>query len=459
MIFPPEQFATDSLRRLPMGNAICQVLAAALNSADAGAAIKRNVSLSTNQLDISGTSYHLDLYHRIFVIGAGKAAVPMATAIYEILGNRITAGLVITKDGYVDPNGSQSDNQIKIIQAGHPIPDLRNLDASSQLISTVNNLAADDLVLCLFSGGGSALLLKPAPGISLKDIQDTISLLLNCGATIDEINSIRKHLDDIKGGKLARLLYPASVIALVMSDVIGDRFDVIASGPTVADLSTYQDALEVLKKYQLSDLVPSPVVAHLVNGSMGKIPETIKPGDPALEKVQNVLIANNHQAAMAALRAAQDSGFSASLLASPIQGEASQVGLELAKTAISLPASAASANQPTCLIAGGETTVTIKGTGLGGRNQELALGAVKRLSGKDQIILISLATDGGDGPTDAAGAVVTNQTYSIGMAKGLNPSEFLENNDSYHYFEPLGDLIKTGPTLTNVNDLVFLFRL
>jgi len=240
--------------------------------------------------------------------------------------------------------------------------------------------------------------------------------------------------------------------------VIGDQLDVIASGPTVADNSTFEHALEVLQKYHLLAQASPAVLTHLSNGIARKIPQTIMPGDPVLANVQSTLVGSNTQSASVALHAAQALGFKASLLTSPIHGEASHMGFELAETAKSLFVSLAVGSQPACIIAGGETTVTIKGTGLGGRNQELALGAVISLSGIDQIMLVSLATDGGDGPTDAAGAVVTNQTYSIGLAKNLNPLDFLERNDAYHYFEPLGDLIKTGPTLTNVNDLVFIFR-
>ncbi len=458
MIIQPEQFTTHSLRGFPRSDDICQLLATAINSADAAAAIKKVVSLSGNLLIVDQNTYDLAVYKRIFVLAAGKAAVPMAAAVSEILRNLITSGVVITKDGYVDPKLSIIKPQIKIFEAGHPVPDQRSLDASSKLISSIHNLVHDDLVICLFSGGGSSLLLKPAAGLSLKDIQDTISLLLTCGATIDEINTIRKHLDELKGGKLAKLLFPATVVTLLLSDVIGDHLDVIASGPTVADKSTFEQALAVLNQYKLIDQAPPAVLAHLSNGIARKIPETIKPGDPVLAKVQSVLVGSNIQSARVALHAAEDLGFKASLLKSPIHGEASRVGLELAESAKSLLISLAAGSLPACIIAGGETTVTVKGTGLGGRNQELALGAVNSLAGIDQIMLISLATDGGDGPTDAAGAVVTNQTYSLGLAKNLNPLDFLERNDAYHYFEPLGDLIKTGPTLTNVNDLVFIFR-
>ncbi len=457
MIIQPNQFSTNSLRRSPRGNDICLVLAAAINSADAGIAIKNHISLEADRLIVPNTSYDLNEYKHIFILGAGKAAVPMAKAIYEILGGHISAGVVITKEGYLGTSHTTLERHVKIFEAGHPIPDQRNLDASSQVISSIHDLHRDDLIICLLSGGGSSLLIKPSQGISLKNIQDTTALLLTCGATIDEINTIRKHLDDLKGGRLAKLLFPASVISLVLSDVVGDNLDMIASGPTVADPTTFEDAWAILNKYKIVDQIPTQIRSHISNGMAGIIPETLKPGDPILDKIQNIIVGNNAQAAFAAIQAAKTMGFNTKLLTTTLHGEASQVGQSLSESAISLLSSPAHQERPACLIAGGETTVTVKGTGKGGRNQELALGAVKSLSGSHQMILVSLATDGGDGPTDVAGAVVTNQTYSLGIAIGLDPLEYLYRNDSYHYFEPLGDLIKIGPTLTNVNDLVFIF--
>lgn len=457
MLIQPEQFATNSLRRSSMGNDICQVLAAAIDSADAGVAIKNKVSLEANHIIIANTSYDLTEYKRVFVIGAGKAAVPMVFAIYKILGKRITAGIVITKDGYISKDNPSLETPLNIIEASHPVPNHRNLDASSQVYSLIRNLTSDDLVICLLSGGGSALMIRPSQGISLENIQDTTSILLTCGATINELNTIRKHLDELKGGGLAKILFPASVISLLLSDVVGDSLDMIASGPTVADTTTYKDAWAILSKYQILDQIPSPIRSHIMDGIAGIIPETLKPGDPILDKVQNFIAGNNKQTALAAIQAAKTMGFNTKLLTTSLHGEASHMGQSLSESAKSLLISPTRIPQPACLLASGETTVTIKGTGKGGRNQELALGAVKSLSGVDQILLVSLATDGGDGPTDAAGAVVSDQTYSLGSAIGLSPIEYLERNDSYHYFEPLGDLIKTGPTLTNVNDLVFIF--
>jgi glycerate 2-kinase len=457
MRFKPQQFTTKSLRRLPYGEDICQVLAAAMNSADAEGAVRRKVILNVGQLIVEHKTYNLHGYKRIFVLGAGKAVVPMAKAIYDILGKNITSGVAITKDGYIYPTHSRFEKQIEIITARHPIPDHRNLDASNEFIPILQNLRSDDLVICLISGGGSSLLLKPSHGVSLGNYQETTSLLLKSGATIDEMNTIRKHLDDFKGGNLAKQCFPATVICLILSDVVGDHLDMVASGPMVADPSTYQDAWSALERYHLLGKVPLAVRSHLEHGIRGKIPETVKPGDPILDNVQNCLIGNNAQCTHAAMLAAESSDFHTQLLTASLHGEASQAGKSLAEKVKSMLASPTSISRPFCLIAGGETTVTIHGNGIGGRNQELVLGAVKSISGDQPLIFISLATDGGDGPTDAAGAVSTNQTYSLGLSKGLDPSEYLQRNDSYHYFECLGDLIKTGPTLTNVNDLVFIF--
>ncbi len=457
MIIKPEKFATRSLRSSPWGHDICRVLAAAIQSADAGNCVKNKVSLEAEKLNIPDLSFDLSVYRRIFVIGAGKAVVPMAEAVVEILGNRIYSGLVITKDGYLGAHNTLQQNHIKVIQAGHPLPDQRNLAASSQLINQGQNLSRDDLVICLISGGGSSLMMRPSSGLSLKDIRETTSLSLSCGASITEINTVRKHLDELKGGGLAKLLFPATLISLILSDVIGDNLDMVASGPMVADPTTYADAQLVLKKYQIWDHVPSSVRTHLTAGIDRVIPETVKPGDPVLNNVHNVLVGNNTDALLAAVQAAKDIGLRAELLPIPLQGEASLVGQAIIEHVKSLLASYKNTEQPACFVAGGETTVIIRGNGKGGRNQELALGAVKSLSSTDQMMLVSLTTDGGDGPTDAAGAVATSQTYSLGLEKGLDPDEYMMKNDSYNYFDQLGDLIKIGPTMTNVNDLLFIF--
>jgi glycerate 2-kinase len=459
MDIQPGQFATKSLRESPRGGDICRILASAINHADAGEAVLNSIVLQGNQLVIAGRPYDLTEYDRILIIGIGKAIYPMLSALHGILANRITSAFAITKRGYIGSKLLLDDPRVSIVEASHPVPDRSNLQASASLVAMLHDLTAHDLVICLLSGGGSALLVQPPHGISLCDLRLVTQLLLSSGADIGEMNAIRKHLDSLKGGGLARLLYPASVVSLIISDVVGDHLDHIASGPTVADPTTFQAAWAVLKKYRLIDQVPPAIRHHLKAGVTGTIPETLKPGDPIFDHVVNVIIGSNSQAARLAEDSASRCGFHARLLTTSLQGEASQAGKSLTESVKSLAFFSPPFPRPACFIAGGETTVTIHGAGLGGRNQELALGAVDSLSGDASLLLVSLATDGGDGPTDAAGAVATHQTKSLGLSLGLDSAVYLANNDAYHYFERLGDLLKTGPTLTNVNDLVFIFAL
>ncbi len=457
MVIPPGQFATASLRSFPSGEDICRVLSATIHCADAGIFVKNKLSIEGGKLVTPAASYDLAQYRRILVIGAGKAVIPMAQAVKEVLGRHLTTGLVITKDGYTGGTGMLNDNLIRVHLAGHPLPDQRNLDASLALSALIKERKADDLVICLVSGGGSALMTMPEPGIRLEDMQATTSLLLASGASIAEFNTVRKHLDLLKGGGLARLLFPATVISLIISDVVGDKLDRVASGPITADPTTYQDAWSVLERYQLLDKLPARVVSHLSRGMQGKVAETVKPGDKLLEKVDNLLVGSNPVVVQAAAQAAESLGFATRIITTSMQGEACEVGRSLADQAKAVLGETGEGYHPSCLVAGGETTVTVHGRGLGGRNQELILGAVHSLSAADRLLMVSMATDGGDGPTDAAGAVVTGHTYARGMSMGLEPDAYLQNNDAYHYFALLDDLLKTGPTLTNVNDLVFFF--
>jgi hydroxypyruvate reductase len=459
MIIHPDQITTYSLRRSTSGEDICRILAAAINGADAGEAVKKHVTRDSDYLIIDTVNYNLSKFNRIYVIGAGKASIPMTNAIYEILNDQIISGLVITKDGYLDSDKYHIGTQVKIIEASHPIPDQRNLDSALKLITLTSELNIDDLVIFLLSGGGSSLLMNPLPGISLQDIQDITAILLSCGVSITEMNTIRKHMDAFKGGGLVKFLTPATVISLLLSDVVGDNLEVIASGPTVADPSTFDDAWAILNKYEILDLIPINIKSKISAGIQGEIQETVKLGDPILNKVSNFIVGNNSDALSSAITTAKQLGFATRVFTTQLQGEASQMGKLLSEEAKSWISPPCSVTVPACLIAGGETTVSINGTGKGGRNQELALGAAKSLSGSQQFLLASLATDGGDGPTDAAGAISTNETISRGLAMGLDINDYLRRNDSYHYFESLGDLIKTGPTLTNVNDLVFIFCL
>ena len=450
----PSRFITRSLKSSPRGDSIKRILAAALGAVEPAAAVRRNLHRQEDQLVIAGRAYHLDRYHRVFIVGAGKAAYPMASQAARQLENKLSGGILVVKEGY-----SGEVPGITLHQAGHPIPDERGLRATREIIDLLQSAGEDDLVLCLISGGGSALLTSPADGLTLDDLQRITALLLACGADITEINTLRKHLDEVKGGKLARYAYPAQLVTLIFSDVIGDPLEVIASGPTVADPTTYQDALGILERYGIQEATPPAILAHLQRGLAGSAPETPKPGEASLVGVQNHLIANNLLAAEAAVERARDEGFNTLLLTTYLQGEARQAGRFLAAVARQVAASGQPLPRPACIVAGGETTVTLHGGGWGGRNQEVALGAVADVAGLEGVLLITLATDGGDGPTDAAGAVVMGNTASRAHQAHLEPEAFLANNDAYHFFEPLGDLLITGPTLTNVNDLAFIFVL
>jgi glycerate 2-kinase len=457
MLISPEKFATTSLRLSPWGGNICQVLSAVLDHADPGSFVYNNVSVLSDSLLIQSEHYNLRAYERIYLIGAGKAVVPMAAAVSSLLGDCITAGLLITKDGYVDQSSSIDQSKIKIIEAAHPVPDGRSVSATAELLSLTCNLNSNDLVICLISGGGSSLLVKPASGLSVADIQETSSLLLNSGAVIDEINIVRKHLDDVKGGGLAKRLFPATVVTLILSDVMGGNLAMVASGPTVADSSTYRDAQAILSKYDLLEKVPIAIRSHLAAGTKRHATRASRSENQSIMNVHNYLVGDNKALVSIAEEDAKNHGFQAGILPFTLAGESSLMGKTIVDY-ITQSTLSSGKSPPSCLITGGETTVTVKGLGKGGRNQELALGAVNSLSSTENMILVSLATDGGDGPTDAAGAVVTHWTLSRSLALGLDPSVFLERNDSYNYFDRLGDLIRIGPTFTNVNDLVFIFR-
>ena len=374
----------------------------------------------------------------------------MVHAAVKILGNYLTQALIIVKEGYATEIEGQPNAHI--LEAGHPIPDQRGVAATQRIIKLLQHTRPNDIVICLISGGGSALLVSPVAGLTLDDLKSLTSALLASGATINEINTIRKHLSKVKGGNLARLAAPAQLTTLILSDVVGDPLDVIASGPTVPDPTTYEEAQDILKRYQIS----MPKITTLLQRGQIDLAETPKPKDPLFNNVHNLIIGSNRQAAQAAISQAQEEGFNTQLLTTYLQGEARQAGRFLGAIARQIERTDHPIPQPACIVVGGETTVTLRGDGLGGRNTELALSAVEEISGLNNIALVTLATDGGDGPTDAAGAVVTGDTLARALQLGLTPADFLARNDSYNFFEPLGDLLKPGPTMTNVNDLAFL---
>ncbi len=430
---------------------ILPILSAALAAVDPINAVKRHMFLRGDELRIGARIYHLKKYRNIYVIGGGKAGGSMAKAAEEILGGRLTAGLINTKYGYL-----AETRVVRINEAGHPIPDAAGMTGATEMVKLASRASHHDLVICLISGGGSALMTLPVEGITLADMEALTAALLRCGATINEINTIRKHLSQIKGGNLSRLAYPAEVVSLILSDVVGNPLDVIASGPTVPDSSTFAQAYGIVERYGLLDELPPSIVQHLRRGKEGMIPETPKEGDPVFAKTHNLIIASNEVAAQAAMGGAEDLGFHTMLLSTFLEGEAREVAHLFSAVAKEILHSGQPLARPACVVAGGETTVTIRGEGKGGRNQELALAAGIQIEGLDEAVIVALATDGTDGPTDAAGAIADGSTIQRARDKGLSASDYLDNNDSYHFFEALGDLIITGPTNTNVNDLTFV---
>jgi glycerate-2-kinase len=381
-------------------------------------------------------------------MGGGKASGSMAEVLEEILGKRITEGIVNVPHGDKHKTGV-----IKLHGSSHPVPDEAGMEGTRRMLAIAEQAEEDDLIICLISGGGSSLMPLPRGDISLKDKQELTSALLKSGATVSEVNIVRKHISDFKGGCLAKKGYPATILNLILSDVVGDALDSIASGPTVPDSTTFVDARKVLEKYGLWENAPSSVRKVLSDGEKGLIAETPKAGDAAFEKVYSVLVGNNRCAGLAACKCLKSEGLNTLLLTATLEGEARYVGKVLASVASEILASGNPVPKPAGIIAGGETTVTVNGKGLGGRNQELTLSTALKLKDVDAVVIASLSTDGVDGPTDAAGAIVDGKTLERAAKLGLNPEKYLAENDSYHFFSKLGDLIFTGPTGTNVNDI------
>lgn len=388
----------------------------------------------------------------LYVVGAGKAAATMARAVEKFYGNQISAGLIVTKYGHALPL-----KYIRTVEAAHPVPDEAGLRGAQQIAEICHNATASDLVICLISGGASALLPSPVPGITLAEKQATTQLLLSCGATIHELNCVRKHLSALKGGQLAHLAYPAKLETLILSDVIGDPLDVIGSGPTVPDTSTFADAWEILYKHRLTGKIPASVRDHLEQGVNLRIPETPKPGDRIFRKLRNQLVGSNRLSLEAAQAKAKELGFRALLLSTSLDGEASEAAKTFAAIAREVRASGNPAKAPVALLAGGETTVALSNHhGLGGRNQEMALAVAIGIEKLERVVFLAAGTDGTDGPTEAAGAFATGTTLRRAAEIEFDAHEFLERNDSYHFFKPLNDLLITGPTGTNVMDLYLM---
>ena len=385
---------------------------------------------------------------RVLVVGAGKASGAMAAAAEEAWGDRIAAGVVAVKDGYTAPT-----RRVRLLEAGHPVPDERGAAAAREIRALAESAGPEDLVLVLVSGGGSALTPAPVPPITLGDKQEMTRLLLAAGATIDQVNAVRKHSSLLKGGQLARAAAPARVEALLLSDVIGDRLDVIASGPTTPDVSTFGEALQILERFGLRDRAPKSIVERLERGARGELPETPKPGDQIFTRAGNTVIGNNALIVDAAATQARALGFAPHVLTRSLEGEAREVAGQLVGHGQAIRTGRGPVPTPACLIAGGETTVTIRGKGKGGRCQEEALAAALELRNQRDIVLLAAGTDGSDGPTDAAGAIVDGESAERARRHGAEPVRGLEENDSNRILGSSGDLLVTGPTNTNLLDL------
>lgn len=411
--------------------------------------IRTALTFAGDALTLGDTVYDLSAFDRVVVVGAGKASAAMAQTLKDVLGDRFDGGLIVTKYGHgLDIPGC------RIIESGHPVPDCEGERAARELLALAGRVGPRDLVFFLLSGGASALIPSPRPPVTLDDKMRATRLLLACGATIHEINAIRKHLSRIKGGFFAKALEPATVVTLIISDVVGDNLDVIGSGPTAPDCSTFDDCLEIIGRFGLEERMPTTVMAVLRDGAAGLIPETTKHDDCCFGQVRNHIVANNEAALRGASQAASDLGYRPVVLTRTMTGEARDAARMLARAARDHVGGGR-----VCLLAGGETTVTITGQGLGGRNQELALALgleLERDPASAPISVLCLGTDGSDGPTDAAGGLILPDTLATARARDLHPEPYLANNDSYTFLKQADALLVTGPTRTNVMDIAAL---
>lgn len=427
------------------------IFKAGLAAVKPDAAIERFCHRKGDTLYCGEHRYDLTHIERIFVVGAGKASAPMAAALERILGRDVTLGLINVKYGH-----TADLSHIQLIEAGHPVPDANGVKGTQAIVDICRRARAQDLIIGLISGGGSALLPLPAWPLTLKDKQHTSQTLLDCGATIHEINTVRKHISAVKGGHLAQAAYPCPMINLILSDVVGDDLDVIASGPTVPDSTTYSDCMRIISKYNLKDRLPAPVIDRIESGIRDAIDETPKAGSRLFNDTANVIVGSNYEAVLAAQIKADLLGYNTLILSSLMVGETREIALAHSAILKEIHHSGHPVPAPACIISGGETTVTIKGSGLGGRNQEFALAAVTEIDALTNTVILSAGTDGNDGPTDAAGAIVDHKTAQRAKDLGIDPDAYLADNDAYHFFEPLSDLFITGPTNTNVMDLRIL---
>ena len=426
------------------------IFKASIAAVNPQAAVRNALKREGDVLTVGDRSLNLADIERVFVVGGGKASAAMAQAVEEIVGDRVAGGMVVVKYGHTAPL-----KRIEVVEAAHPVPDQSGIDGAGRIIAMLEDLGEKDMVISLISGGGSALLPQPAEGMTLADKKQVTQALLDCGATIHEINCIRKHLSRTKGGGMAQAAYPAMVVNLMLSDVVGDNMDVIASGPFVPDKTSYADALGIIRRYGIEGGIPGHVLSYLKEkAESGKDSQD---QSQFFAKVINKVVGSNIIACRAAESRAAELGYSTLILSSMIEGNTTDVANLHAAIASEIARTGHPLVKPACVISGGETTVIIKGKGLGGRNQEYALVCADYLAGvSDNIVMLSGGTDGTDGPTDAAGGLADPATVARGKQAGMEIDNYLENNDAYHYLEKTGDLIKTGPTLTNVMDIRIL---
>jgi glycerate-2-kinase len=419
-----------------------------LDAVDPKKIMESKLSLEGSVLRVDGLSFDLKKFKSVYVVGGGKASGSMAETLEKLLGNYLKGGVVNV------PHGTKYKTRIvELHEANHPTPDQAGVEGTRRMLKLAEQAGRNGMVICLISGGGSSLMPLPRDDISIADKKEITNALLRSGATINEINTVRKHISDFKGGWLAKKAYPATILNLILSDVVGDPLDFIASGPTVPDSTTFKDAVGVLGKYGLWEEAPSSIRRILSNGEKGSIPETPKAGDAVFKKVFNVVIGNNRFASQKAQEYLRSRELNTLLLTATLEGEARHVGTVLASIAREVSSSGNPVPKPAGIVAGGETTVIVTGKGRGGRNQEIPLASASKLKGLEGVVVASLSTDGIDGPTDAAGAVSDGKTIARAVEKGLIADDFLKRNDSYNFFAKLEDLVFTGPTGTNVNDV------
>lgn len=424
------------------------IFAEAVRAADPYEAVRRSVKIEDGDIVIDGERYPAGRYDRVVAVGGGKASARMGQALEDILGDRISAGWINTKYEHAIPL-----SRITVHECGHPVPDGPGIEGTRKIVELLESAGERTLVICLLSGGGSALMPAPADGITLAEKQEVTKLLLAAGASIEEINAVRKHLSALKGGGMARITAPARLHVLILSDVVGDRLDTIASGPAVSDGTTFRDCIEICTRYRILAKLPPAARNRLLRGAAGEIPETAKPGDSFFTAARNTLVGNNRISVDAARNAAEKMGYHPLVLSTVIEGEAREVGTVYAAVASEILSTGNPVPSPACVIGGGEPTVTIRGNGTGGRNQELALKVAERIAGLKDVVFLAGGTDGTDGPTEAAGGIVDGGTLAAGRGAGLDVHAVLAANDSYHYLKAADGLLVTGPTGTNVMDI------